>query len=72
MRRSGVGALHLLPIPTSLDVPVVPPSEEQLMIDTNLSIQALYDKLKRSQESVAVVANLLGASDHALARSAKP
>ena len=71
MRHSGVGALPLLPMPTSPDVPFVPPSEEQLMIDTNRSIQALYEKLKRSQESAAVVANLLGAPDHPLARGVK-
>lgn len=75
MRHSGVGALPLLPMPTSEspNAPVVLPSEEQLIIDTNRSIQALYDKLKRSQESAAVVANLLGAPDHALGRGgAKP
>jgi hypothetical protein len=42
------------------------------MVDTNRSIQALYEKLKRSQDSAAVVANLLGAPDHAPARSARP
>jgi hypothetical protein len=72
MRHSGVGALPLLP--TASDVAFVSPSpsEQQLMIDANQSIQALYEKLKRSQDSAAVVANLLGAPEHASARSTKP
>jgi hypothetical protein len=72
MRHSGVGALPLLPMPTSLDVPFVPPTEQQLMIDTNQSIQTLYEKLKRSQESAAVVANLLTTADQSSARSSRP
>jgi hypothetical protein len=72
MRHSGVGALPFLPVSPAQDVPFVPPSEQQLIVDTNRSIQALYEKLKRSQESAAVVANLLGAPDHSSARSTRP
>jgi hypothetical protein len=70
MRHSGVGALPLLPLPASPDVPFALPSEQQLMIETNQAIQALYEKLKRSQDSAAVVANLLGAPEQA--RPSKP
>lgn len=57
MWQTGVGALPVLPLA------VAPPMETQLMEDTNRSIQVLYEKLKRSQESAAVVANLLGAPE---------
>ena len=70
MRHSGVGALPLLPMPTSPDAPFVSPTEQQLMIDTNQSIQTLYEKLKRGQEASDVVANLLVAADHS--RNARP
>ncbi|KAF8218982.1 hypothetical protein L208DRAFT_1377811 [Tricholoma matsutake] len=71
MRQSGVGALPLLPVPSATDISLAPPSEQQLMFDTNRSIQALYDKLKRSQDSAAVVANLLSAPDYASTRGAR-
>ncbi|RDB27287.1 hypothetical protein Hypma_004370 [Hypsizygus marmoreus] len=60
--QTGVGALPLLPL-GGPDTPVVPPTEQQMMADANRSIQALYEALKRSQDSAAVVANLLGAPD---------
>jgi hypothetical protein len=76
MRQSGVGALPVLAIPApadqtmaSLDVvasasitdqSVQIPNEEKLMEDTMKGIKVLFEKQKRSQESAAVVANLLG------------
>lgn len=63
MWQTGIGALPILPL-AGTSPPVVPPTEEQLMEDTNRSIQSLYEQLKRSQESAAVVANLLGAPEH--------
>lgn len=43
MRQSGVGALPLLPVPSATDISLAPPSEQQLMFDTNRSIQALIN-----------------------------
>lgn len=58
MRQTGVGALPLLPAGST-----AAPSEQQMIHDTGRAVQALYEKLKRSQESAAVVANLLGAPE---------
>ncbi|KIM47277.1 hypothetical protein M413DRAFT_440732 [Hebeloma cylindrosporum] len=58
MRQSGVGALPIIP-PSQTGAPVPPPSEAQLLANTTKSLQALYEKLQRSQESAAVAANLL-------------
>ncbi|KAF9457364.1 hypothetical protein BDZ94DRAFT_1144569, partial [Collybia nuda] len=62
LRNSGVGALPLLPT-TGPGAPVIAPTEQQLLIETNQSIQTLYERLNRRQDSAAVVANLLGAPD---------
>lgn len=70
LRSSGVGALPLLPT-TGPEAPTIAPTEQQMIINTNQSIQALYDQLKRSQDSAAVVANLLGAPDYAAARGGR-
>lgn len=70
LRSSGVGALPLLPM-TGPEAPTIAPTEQQMIVDTNRSIQALYDRLKRSQDSAAVVANLLGAPDHVAARGGR-
>ena len=43
-----------------MDSTVPIPSEEKLMEDTMKGIKVLFEKQKRSQESAAVVANLLG------------
>jgi len=63
MRLTGVGALPLLPMPTGSDAASAIPTEEQMMTDTTRATQVLYEKLKRSQDSAAVVANLLAAPD---------
>ncbi|KAK0199518.1 hypothetical protein DFS33DRAFT_1491472 [Desarmillaria ectypa] len=63
MRHTGVGALPLLPFPPQSGAPQVVPTEQEMMVDVSKSVQVLYERLKRSQESAAVVANLLGASD---------
>jgi hypothetical protein len=67
MRQTGVGALPLLPMPSeahsSQPAPVLP-TEEMMLTDTSRSVQVLYDRMKRSQESAAVVANLLSAPEH--------
>ena len=68
MRQSGVGALPNIPMsPTGAQVS--PPSEAQLLANTTKSLQALYEKLQRSQESAAVAANLL--STEVLSRGGK-
>jgi hypothetical protein len=54
MRHTGVGALPLLSMNTA-----PAGSTEQMIGDTTRAIQVIYDKLKRSQEGAAVVANLL-------------
>lgn len=65
MRHTGVGALPLLPLPDGdSDPSSVLPKEEGLVGDTTRAVQVLYEKLKRSQESAAVVANLLSAPEH--------
>jgi hypothetical protein len=67
MRHTGVGALPLLPMPSesspSQPAPVLP-TEEMMLTDTSRSVQVLYDRMKRSQDSAAVVANLLTAAEH--------
>ncbi|KAG6890523.1 hypothetical protein C0995_007723 [Termitomyces sp. Mi166 len=62
MLQSGVGALPLLPIPTSGET-LSPPTEQQLLTEVNNSIRFVFEQMKRSQDSAAVVANLLGAPD---------
>ncbi|KAG6856807.1 hypothetical protein H0H87_000504 [Tephrocybe sp. NHM501043] len=66
MLQSGVGALPVLPMPGPGET-ISPPTEQQLMTQVNDSIGVLFEQVKRSQDSAAVVANLLGAPD----RSAK-
>ncbi|KAF5376996.1 hypothetical protein D9615_007303 [Tricholomella constricta] len=60
--QSGVGALPLLPIPGPGETSTSP-TEQQMLAEANRSIQFIYEQLKRSQDSAAVVANLLGAPD---------
>jgi len=57
MERSGVGALPLLDIDTSGRVQI--PTEEKLVETATKRVQINFEKLKRAQESAAVVANLL-------------
>ncbi|KAJ7108995.1 hypothetical protein C8R43DRAFT_905096 [Mycena crocata] len=59
MRSSGVGGLPLLPVPDDNSLPLPAPSEMELMAQTTRAGQVLYDRLKRGQDSAAVVANLL-------------
>lgn len=68
LRHSGVGALPLLPLPQSNTQAVIAPTEQQLMNTTASSIHSLYERLRRSQESADVVANLLGAESQRGAR----
>ncbi|KAF5347550.1 hypothetical protein D9756_010698 [Leucocoprinus leucothites] len=58
MQKSGVGALPLLEADASGHTEV--PTEAQLMEKATKGVQANFEKLKRAQESAAVVANLLG------------
>ena len=58
MRQSGVGALPVIPL-SQTGAPAPPPSEAQLLANTTKSLQALYEKLQRGQESASVAANLL-------------
>ncbi|KAG6888785.1 hypothetical protein C0992_007515 [Termitomyces sp. T32_za158] len=62
MLQSGVGALPLLPIPAP-DEGMPRPTEQQLLTEVNTSIRLVFEQMKRSQDSAAVVANLLGAPD---------
>jgi len=66
LRQTGVGALPLLPMPADLALsqaaPVMP-TEEMMLTDTSRSVQVLYERMKRTQESAAVVANLLSAPE---------
>ena len=55
LRHSGIGALPLPP-PNATGIP----NEHQLLSEASRSVQVLYETLKRSQDSAAVVANLLG------------
>lgn len=57
LRESGVGALPMLD-PVSAQNP---PSEAQLLADTTRSVQRLYERHRRLQESAGVVASLLAA-----------
>ena len=56
-------AVSALPV---LLLPVAPLVESQMTEDTDWSIQVLYGKLKRSQDSAAVVVNLSGAPEGSL------
>ncbi|KAG5650722.1 hypothetical protein H0H81_011269, partial [Sphagnurus paluster] len=62
LSQSGVGALPLLPVPSSTQT-VTAPTEQAMLSQANRSIQFIYEQLKRSQDSAAVVANLLGAQE---------
>lgn len=65
MRHTGVGALPLIPQqPSDSQTAPLIPNEQQMLSDSTRAVQALYDKLKRSQDSAAVVANLLSAPEH--------
>ena len=74
MRQTGVGALPLLHLPSdsssSQTAPVMP-TEEMMLTDTSRSVQVLYDRMKRSQESAAVAANLLNAPEHGGSRTGR-
>lgn len=63
MRQSGVGALPVIPAPSDSS-PAVVPTEEMMLADTTKSVGLSFEKMKRAQESAAVVANLLGAGEH--------
>ncbi|KAF9239874.1 hypothetical protein BU15DRAFT_46366 [Melanogaster broomeanus] len=62
LRQTGVGAYPIPPSDPQSAQPD-PPTEQQLIADTTRNIQQLYEQLKRTQESSAVVANLLGAAE---------
>ncbi|KAF8843919.1 hypothetical protein BDN67DRAFT_896241 [Paxillus ammoniavirescens] len=62
LRQTGVGA-YPLPPSNLQSVSPGPPSEQQLIADTAHGVQQLYEQLKRTQESSAVVASLLGAGE---------
>lgn len=58
MRQTGVGALPLQAPDLSN-----PPTEDQLIVETTKSVQVLYDRYKRMQESAGVVASLLNVTE---------
>ncbi|KAH9477314.1 hypothetical protein JR316_0009518 [Psilocybe cubensis] len=68
LRKSGVGALPFIP-PSNDDNPCPVPTEQALLENRMTSVRALHEKLQRSQDSAAVVANLL-TTDH-IVRPAK-
>jgi hypothetical protein len=47
------------------------PTEEMMLTDTSRSVQVLYDRMKKSQESAAVVANLLSTPEHGGSRAGR-
>ncbi|KAH7923749.1 hypothetical protein BV22DRAFT_1035949 [Leucogyrophana mollusca] len=59
LRQTGVGALPLSPPPDPHKAPSAPPTEQELLAEAGRNVQTLYEKQKRSQESAAIVANLL-------------
>lgn len=64
MRHSGVGALPLIPLPTDsgqLVAPVV--TEETILADTTKNVGVLYKRMKRNQDSAAVVVSLMGVGE---------
>lgn len=63
--QSGVGALPVLHLPepaVGISISAMPhvPNEEDLLASTTKKLQILYDKVQKSQESAAVVGNLVG------------
>ena len=69
LRQTGVGALPVIPVPTGSDVPPIIPTEEMMLADATRSVQVLYDRMQRGQDSAAVVANLLSAPEHVNAKT---
>ena len=57
LRYSGVGALPMISETNSAGQMA---SESELLASTMRNLQVLYDRLQRSQDSAAVVGNLLG------------
>lgn len=70
MRSTGVGALPLLPTPADPAKTPVMPTEEMMLADTERSVQNLFERMKKTQESAAVVASLLGA-EHGASRTTR-
>ncbi|KAJ3562756.1 hypothetical protein NP233_g9379 [Leucocoprinus birnbaumii] len=58
MQKSGIGALPLLEADGTGNTEI--PTEVQLLEKATQGIQINFEKLKRAQDSAAVVANLLG------------
>lgn len=64
MRHSGVGALPLIPLPTDSGQPVAPVvTEETILADTTKNVGVLYKRMKRNQDSAAVVVSLMGVGE---------
>ncbi|KZP22118.1 hypothetical protein FIBSPDRAFT_492388 [Athelia psychrophila] len=66
LRQTGLGALPVVPVPSSMsaEAPPIVPTEEMMLSDATRSVQVLYDRMQKSQGSAAVVANLLSAPEH--------
>ncbi|EGO19682.1 hypothetical protein SERLADRAFT_402307 [Serpula lacrymans var. lacrymans S7.9] len=66
LRTTGVGALPLVPTQGSSDSSLTQASsavtEQELTPTTTQSVQSLYERLQRSQESAGAVVSLLGSS----------
>jgi len=60
MRQTGVGALPLLPLSATEHTV---PTEQQMMEDATLAVQAQYEKIKRIQEAATIAASVLSAQD---------
>ncbi len=58
LRQSGIGALPLLETDATGQTQI--PTEAELMKKATEGVQVYFEKVKRAQESSAVVANLLG------------
>ncbi|TFK27422.1 hypothetical protein FA15DRAFT_666501 [Coprinopsis marcescibilis] len=66
LRKTGVGALPLIPAPMQAGVPRVAQSEDELLVGAEQAVKELYATLQRKQESAAVVSSLLGAPEHTI------
>jgi hypothetical protein len=63
LRQTGVGSLPLLPLPVPDAPPSVPPTEQELLAQTNAAIEHDYERQRRVQESAGVVASLLAVNE---------
>lgn len=59
LRQTGVGALPLIPEPSTDALAPAIPSEAEMAANTSKALDALFERKQRHQESAGVVVNLL-------------